>query len=256
MREDLLNELEAEYETQRIQNEREEAARRDKIRLEYPDIEKKVMERRDLVFGTIRRMLDGNAKKEDLPGKMAELNQSIATMLRENGLPEDYLEPVYRCRKCRDTGYTGELIREPCSCMMNAYRKKIRERIGLGKGEEETFETFNAEIIPENLAGRTGITQRRLTEIARDCCKKWAAGYPDVSERDMLLTGPSGVGKTFLMHAMASLLIERGVNVLMVSAFTFLQLARKSYFDAEDGVEGRREVPVLMLDDLGCEPLM
>ena len=33
-------------------------------------------------------------------------------------------------------------------------------------------------------------------------------------------------------------------------------MARKSYFDAETGVAELMEVPVLILDDLGSEPLM
>ena len=72
----------------------------------------------------------------------------------------------------------------------------------------------------------------------------------------MLLTGPSGLGKSFLMHAMAARLIERGINVLMISAYSFLQMARKSHFEAEDGVRELMDVPVLMVDDLGSEPLM
>ena len=62
MREDLLNELTAEYEAQRARNDREEAARRERIRREYPEIQRKVAEREELVFGTIRGYLNGNAK--------------------------------------------------------------------------------------------------------------------------------------------------------------------------------------------------
>ena len=104
MREDLLNELMADYETQRARNEREEAARREKIRREYPDIEKKVSQREELIFGTIHRILDGEAKAEDLTAKMEELNGEIGKLLSEAGLTEDYLAPVYRCAKCKDTG--------------------------------------------------------------------------------------------------------------------------------------------------------
>ena len=100
------------------------------------------------------------------------------------------------------------------------------------------------------------MSQRRLSLMARNCCEKWADSYPDVPTRDMLLTGLSGLGKTFLMRAMAARLIERGYSVLLVSAYTFLQMARKSHFEAENGVRELMEVPVLMLDDLGSEPLM
>ena len=256
MREDLLNELTAEYEAQRARNDREENARRDKIRRDFPDIEKRLLEREGLVFGTIRKILDGNAGAENLTEKMQKLNAEIEQMLRENGLPADYLSPVYKCAKCRDTGYTGDPVREPCECLKRAYQQKLRDLIGLGKNAEETFETYNAQIIPEVSVGDSGITQRGLTEIARARCEKWADSYPEVQSRDMLLTGPSGLGKSFLMHAMAARLIERGINVLMISAYSFLQMARKCHFEAEDGVRELMDVPVLMVDDLGSEPLM
>ena len=256
MREDLLNELTAEYEAQRARNDREENARRDKIRRDFPDIEKRLLEREGLVFGTIRKILDGNAGAENLTEKMLELNAEIEQMLRENGLPADYLSPVYKCAKCRDTGYTGDPVREPCECLKRAYQQKLRDLIGLGKNAEETFETYNAQIIPEVPVGDSGITQRDLSKIARTCCEKWADSYPEVQSRDMLLTGPSGLGKSFLMHAMAARLIERGINVLMISAYSFLQMARKCHFEAEDGVRELMDVPVLMVDDLGSEPLM
>ena len=256
MREDLLNELAAEYGAQRIRNDREEAARREKIRREYPDIEKCIQERENLVFGTIRRILDGNARAENLTERMQSLNAEIAEMLQRQGFAPDYLEPVCRCPKCRDTGYTGDLIREPCECLQKAYQQKLRDLIGLGKNADETFETYNAQIIPEVPIGESGITQRGLSEIARTRCEQWADSYPDIQTREVLLTGPSGLGKSFLMHAMAARLIERGINVLMVSAYSFLQMARKSYFEAENGVKDLMDVPVLMLDDLGSEPLM
>ena len=256
MREDLLNELEAEYADQRARNERTEAERRENIRRNYPDIEAAVEERETLVFGTIRKILDGNASAENLSERMDHINRSIGRMLQEKGLPADYLFPVYRCAKCRDTGYTGDPVREPCECMKNAYQKKLRNRIGLGENERETFENFNDGLIPDEKVNGTGITQRQLSLIARDQCEQWANTFPEVRQRDLLLTGGSGLGKTFLLRAMAERLIERGQNVLLVSAYTFLQMARKSYFEAEAGVSELMEVPVLMLDDLGSEPLM
>ena len=144
MREDLLNKLAAEYEAQRIRNDREEAARREKIRRGYPDIEKCIQERENLVFGTIRRILDGNARAENLTERMQSLNTEIAEMLQRQGFAPDYLEPVCRCPKYRDTGYTGDLIREPCECLQKAYQQKLRDLIGLGKNADETFETYNA----------------------------------------------------------------------------------------------------------------
>ena len=71
-----------------------------------------------------------------------------------------------------------------------------------------------------------------------------------------LISGGSGLGKTFLLRSMANRLIEHDQNVLIVSAYTFLQLARKSFFEGDSGMKELTDVPVLMLDDLGSEPLM
>lgn len=256
MREDLLNELMNEYAAQRAENEKQEAGRRERIRSGHPEIEALAREREELVFGTIRGILDGNAKAENLPGKMQELNRRIGQKLQEAGFPADYLAPVYRCAACRDTGYVGDTVREPCECLQKAYQQKLRDRIGLGNNPDETFEKYDASLIPDEPVNGTGITQRKLTAIAREQCEKWADQYPEVKQRDLLLTGGSGLGKTFLMRAMAARLVERGMNVLIVSAYTFLQMARKSYFESENGVRELTDVPVLMLDDLGSEPLM
>ena len=256
MREDLLNELEAEYEVQRLANEKTEAARRERIRQEFPQIEAMLSRREEMIFGTVRKIFSGDTDAANLTEQMEELNRGIRSLLRQNGLPEDYLAPVYRCEKCRDTGYRGDLIREPCECLTALYQKKIRESIGLQNGKPETFETFDEELIPDTPDPATGISQRKQTVFVRNVCEKWADSYPDTEIRDLLLTGQSGLGKTFLLHAMVHRLIARGHNVLMVSAYHFLQMARKSYFDAENGVQELMEVPVLMLDDLGSEPMM
>ncbi len=256
MREDLLKELEEEFAERRRLNEKEENRRKDLIRTRYPDIDKSVKERESLVLGTLRRILEGNAKPENLEAIMMEINQRIETMLLENHLPADFLAPVYHCKVCRDTGYKGDPIRMPCNCLKNAYQKKLRDSIGLDPNGNETFEKYNESLIPDDPVEGIGISQRQITGFAKEQCEKWADSFPDVAQRDILLTGESGLGKTFLMRATACRLIEKGHNVLIVSAYTFLQEARKSYFGDGEGIHDLYEVPVLMLDDLGSEPMM
>ncbi len=256
MREDLLTEIENEYAFQRTRNEMTEAERRENIRRNYPEIEKVLKEREMLVFGTFRNILNGNGGSVSLQERMNELNGRIGTMLKESGLPSDYLFPVYRCSICRDTGYKGNALREPCECLKKAYQEKLRIAVGLDRGQNETFETYDEMLIPNETVNESGITQRQLSRIARDQCEKWADRYPDIKHRDLLISGGSGLGKTFLLRAMANRLIARGENVLIVSAYTFLQMARKYYFDTDNGLQELMTVSVLMIDDLGSEPLM
>ena len=257
MREDLLNELQAQYAEQRFENERIEAARAAEIREKYPVIQQLKQKRQDLVRDSIQKIGSGLvAGGLSLSEQVAELNQKIRDALKAAGLPEDYLAPVYRCPLCRDTGYVGELIKEPCSCLKAAYQDKISEKIGQNSGKKETFETFDLNIIPDVAAEGGKTTQREICRKARNICEKWANQYPENPYQTITLSGDSGLGKTFLMHAMAERLIERGFPVLTISAYQFLQTARKSFFESDSGLDELINTPILMIDDLGSEPLM
>ncbi len=256
MREDLLKELESEYEQIRSANEQEEALRRNRIREQEPEIEQLVREREELVFGTLRNILKGSAGTGDLTERMEKLLAGIRTKLKEKGYPEDYLAPVYRCPVCRDTGKTGELIKEPCECLKKAYQRKLREKIGLSGEKRETFETFDLNVFPEEKIPGQEFTQRGIMRLYRATCEKWASEYPDSPYRDMVLTGGTGLGKTFLLRAMAERLIERDRNVLIISAYRMLEMLRKSYFENDDSAAELLNAEILMIDDLGSEPLM
>lgn len=256
MRDDLIRALEIEYDQIRAENEREEIYRKERIRREFPDIYDLTSQREELVFGTLRDILNRNAETDTLQARMKELSLKIRQKLQENHLPEDYLSPVYRCSICRDTGYTGSPVKSPCECLKKAYQQKLRLEIGLAENERETFEQFDCSLFSaEKLPGRN-YSQRELMERCKQICEEWSDAYPQVPYRDLLLTGKSGLGKTFLLRAMADRLIRRDVHVLMISAFRLLEISRKSYFSNEDTSTELTDADVLIIDDLGTEPLM
>ena len=256
MREELLKELETEYDRIRAENERTEDARKEKIRTERPEIHALVRERQELVHRGLRAILDKNEAADRIPEKMMKLTAEIREKLTDAGFPEDYLAPVYRCPICKDTGRVGELIREPCECLKKAYQKKLREKIGLKSDRQETFETFDLSVFPDDLLPGRNYSQRQQMDIARDDCQEWANRFPEVESRNLLLTGKSGLGKTFLLHAIAERLIERDVNVLIISAYKMLEIVRKAYFSNEETTDEITDTDVLMIDDLGSEPMM
>ena len=257
MREDLPNELENEYAQLRADNERTEELRKEKIRMEQPHIYELTKERENIVFGTLRNIVNGTAAKtDDLPERMEKLNEQIRVLLTENGYPVDYLAPVYHCLLCKDTGRTGETIKEPCECLKKAYQEKLRKKIGLNGMRAETFEAFDTSVFPDEKIPGLDFTQREMMQLYRTVCEKWANEYPEAEYRDLLLTGSTGLGKTFLLRAMAERLIERDINVLIISAYKMLEILRKSYFENDDSANELLDAQVLMIDDLGSEPLM
>ncbi len=256
MREDLLREVYLDLQEQQRRNEETERLRKQEVRAAYPGIAALMDRREELVRQSVRDILAGRKAPEDLAERMESVSGEIRRALAEQGLPENYLSPVYSCPECRDTGYTGDRIREKCACVNRRYQEKLRRAIGLPEDGRETFGRFDANVFSAEVIGDSRFSQRELMNRVRDACEDWADRWPDQPQRDMLISGKSGLGKTFLLHAMASRLIERGVSVLLLSVYSFLDAARKSYFDHGDGMEELIGVPVLMLDDLGSEPLI
>lgn len=257
MREDLLREVFRDLEEQQRMDEETGNRRRAEVRQNAPEVQNLLDEREKLLQDGLHALVRGDGTQTDLRERMNTANTRIREALRKNGYPENYLEPVYACPVCRDTGYVGEPIREKCDCVRKRYQAKLRREIGLPEDGSETFENFRPEVFPdEKMEGGGPFTQRQFMNEIRANCEAWANDYPNQLRRDLVLSGKSGLGKTFLMHAMASRLIDRGVQVLLLSAYRFLEIARNSYFENDGNLREVIETEVLMLDDLGSEPLM
>lgn len=257
MRSEILQELQAEYEQQRARDQAEELRRQAEAVAACPEIGEVLEARQRMIFGGLRGILDGRAQAEELPARMDVLNRRLASLLRAKGWPEDYLEPVYRCKRCRDTGYIGEPVRTMCPCMRSAFYARLYQRVGLGTDDEASFDRSDLSVFSDKALEGKPYSQRDLMRRVEKRCRDWAERYPDDPAQDLVLTGQSGLGKTFLLRAMARVLLERGVNVLLVSAYCFFEIARKAYLGGPaEELASLMETDVLMIDDLGSEPMV
>ena len=199
----------------------------------------------------------------DLLRKMAggvDPSQKRRQLLREHGFPEDYLDPVYTCSKCRDTGLIGQ---KRCSCFEREVISLFYTQSNLAKVlEEENFSTFDMSFYPEDLKHpRTGKSSREIMEAAAAACRQFADGYMSGSQSDfLLLTGRAGVGKTFLTHCIAKELIDNGHSVIYYSAGELFDKLAESKFskmsdepDAMIDDEYLSGCDLLIIDDLGTE---
>ena len=257
MRRQILLELQSEYEARRQANEQEYFRRLREVESRSPDIARLMEERQGLILRSIRQVI-GCGQVTGVEEQMAGLNDRIRERLRASGYDEAYLEPVYTCPVCRDTGYVGEPVREMCDCMKKAMNARLYREVGLSEKEEQTFETFRPDVFPDDVLPRLGCSQRDMMLFIREKTKAWAEKWPDVpQDAGVLFSGPSGLGKTFLMHAMVRVMLDRGLNVMMLSSYRAQDMMRRAYFGKEtDGLDMLMEMDVLFLDDFGTEPML
>ena len=243
-----------EYARQRYENEREQRAREREAFSRDPGLEELRARSIALAADSLRAaMREPDAdKRRAIAGEMrkkgAFFNAETRRRLRALGLPEDYLEEHYRCPVCRDTGYVGDAPAHFCAC----FERRLAAGEQSGQAAQ-TFETFNAAFVPEENGQRA-----RLLEAKR-LLEEFADRYPEARWRNVVLSGAGGLGKSFLLNCVYARVGGRGFPVTRTTAYRMFDAMRRRHVgDAEeaDGFAALLEAPLLLVDDLGTEPMM
>ena len=239
---------------QRARNEREEMRRRQEVIEKCPEIGEIMVQRQQTVLASIYSAFQ-LPPEENLEEKVLKWNAGIKLLLRQNGYPENYLEPVCRCEKCEDTGYVGESKKTLCACAQAMYAALV-EKSGVFE-MEQSFENYDETIFPDTPLPGTEVTQRQYMGVIRRRCEDYANALPQPAQKTLLLYGGSGLGKTYLLRAIHARARERGVPALCLTANAFLRTAREAYFSRDQqGLDALYETELLLIDDLGTEPML
>ncbi len=120
-----INSIIKSYEILREKNERESEKRRSEIYTKEPRIKMIDEETRDLSFQISRLMLTraSNIQSESakLRSKAQKLNEERAYLLTEINFLPNYLDPIYTCQICKDTGQLEDGQR--CKCFIMKLEK-------------------------------------------------------------------------------------------------------------------------------------
>ena len=239
----------------RFQERRESIFRR-QPRLRQIDAELRSTTSR-IISSALRRGTDPLPVLEVLRDENLNLQEEKRALLEKMGLPQDCLEDKPACALCGDTGYRGG---EMCRCLRNYYareqRKELSRMLDLAG---QSFETFSLDwYSPEILPG-LGISARKNMERNYQECKQYAESFAAPGSGNLLLTGPPGLGKTFLSAAIAREVSGDGWSVVYDTATHIFQRFEDRKFGREEGEEAEGDVTrvltcdLLILDDLGTE---
>ncbi|MCQ2558294.1 MAG: ATP-binding protein [Oscillospiraceae bacterium] len=202
----------------------------------------------------------------DLRERNLNLQMRRAELLTEHGWGDDYLDEIFSCPVCHDTGMvesregttvTGARI---CDCLMRLYNRELtRELSSLLLSGDESFEHFNLNYYDDQKIG-SGMSPRETMQIVFSSCRKFADQFPAVAS-NLLLQGGTGLGKTYLSACIARTVAEKGYAVCYDTAVSALGAFETQKF-SRDSDEAERaaarvkrmlECDLMILDDLGTE---
>ena len=247
-----------EYAAQRAQNDAALDARIAEAEQRDPEIARLRAENVDLALDTMRSImaLPTQEERETAARNMRDRgkrnNAEIRQHLKALGLPEDYLERQYRCPVCQDTGYVGTAPARFCDCFEARLRIRQHEDGTMAGVGEQNFERFDLSRIPEADGQRANMAN------ARRICEGYADHVPKSKYQNLLLMGTGGLGKTFLLNSIYVRVLDRGLSAVRVTAFRLFEAMRQQFLGTDEGdsFTSLIDAPILLIDDLGTEPLM
>ena len=238
----------------RRSGEREEDRRRAEVIARCPEIGQIMDARREAVMKSVYSAFAQPAD-ENLPEKVAQWNARIKALLVQNGFAADYLDPVFQCALCEDTGYVGKGKKQLCACARALYSSLLENAEDFQ--DAQTFAQFDLARFPETPVDKDGTTQRQKMARFRDYCLAYADVLPHPERKNLLLYGGSGLGKTFLLRCIHARARERDIPALCVTANHLIRTARKAIFSREqEDMDAFYETELLLVDDLGTEPMI
>lgn len=185
------------------------------------------------------------------------LRKQKRDILVENGYPSDYLDPIYTCNMCKDTGYVGD---NACICLKHKITKSLYKESGITNLlEEENFNTFSYEYYSEDLDGIHSYSPKENVENIVSRAQKFVNEFNDHKE-NILIKGETGLGKTFLSNCIAKSLMDDGHTVLYVtSSNLFEKIIADVVMNKDNSGKSKQlyknvyDAELLIIDDLGTE---
>lgn len=209
-----------------------------------------------IIASGLKRGSDPRPAIAALQEENLRLQSERAQLLAQLGYPADYLEEKPKCPRCGDTGFCGSAV---CACLRAYYtREQDQELSAMLDLGTQSFETFQFSYYSPVTDPELGISPRENMERVYDICQDYAHEFSPKSG-NLLLSGGTGLGKTFLSASIARVVSGSGHSVVYDTAGHIFSRFEAQKFGREDGDEAESDVTralrcdLLILDDLGTE---
>ena len=238
-----------EYDAKQLKNRRILEKRKQEVYTKCPAYEDAVNAISGLSLEYGKKIIDGEPGSAEAYHKaLAALSKKKTDLLLQSGFPTDYLDPVYDCQDCQDTGYFNG---QKCHCFQ---QKVINILFAQSNLQEILNSSHFSKLSYEYYQGEDLVNFKKAVDTSLNFIKNFA-----VNDHNILFYGEVGTGKSFLSNCIASEILKQGYSVIYFSATNlFNMLSRYSYDQNNKELlyktyEDLYNCDLVIVDDLGTE---
>ena len=262
MNSEMLNEILNDYEKKRDKALYSQRIRQKKAYLKIPELEKLDKEISNTGFLISKAILENpdcyEEKAREIKEKMEKLKMKKAILLTENNIPLEYLDVVYECDKCQDTGFLSN--GEKCNCLKQEMISRIYKMSNIEDVlKKENFQTFDINVFPDTPFENEKLTPRDNMRNIVGIAEGFVNNFNEKNGENLLFYGSTGLGKTFMCNCIAKGLIDKNKIVIYQTAFKILEIIESHRFRRNEKLFDEMDYEILfisdllIIDDLGTE---
>ena len=141
-------------------------------------------------------------------------------------------------------------------CLRELCRQEQKKELTFLNGTKASFEQFRLEYYPDRQDPKMHVNIRQLMDRNFKSCRRYAMTFTEKSG-NLLFSGDTGLGKTFLSACIARTVADRGYSVVYESASHLFTNLERAKFNADEAARKESEkytaCDLLIVDDLGTE---
>lgn len=256
----ILKQLLNEYEQTRLKNAKELDSRKKDLYSKSPRLEEIEKELNLASISIAKSALLRTPINNDLNVTVDKLKIEREKLLKEMGKDLSYLNLQYKCNSCKDTGYVFHNSQTVmCNCLKQKLFDAEYNKVNMGNLSKDTFENFNINLFSNEVNKEkygSNISPKENMKDIVSSCLRFIDTFDDSAGKNLLFSGGTGLGKTYLSNAIVSKLLEKGYTVLYQTAPVMLDtLISKMFKNDSTFSENLLNVDLLVIDDLGTETM-